>query len=119
MVIKTKQKDIYTELEDKITNEKTYESLTEKIEMIDDRLKTIEESIKELVPIRKIIFVENLSKEDAKEKIKNFIKQIDAKTQFYPDDISEKLHIEFQLVMQIVDELINEEIIEVYNGINN
>ncbi len=63
--------------------------------------------------------VENLSKEDAKEKIKNFIEQIDGKTKFYPDEISEKLHIEFQLVMQIVNELINEGIIEVDNGINN
>ncbi len=58
-----------------------------------------------------------LSKEDAKEKIKNFIEQIDSKTKFYPDEISEKLHIEFQLVMQIVNELINEGIIEVDNGI--
>lgn len=61
--------------------------------------------------------IEILSKEDAKEKIKNFIEQIDSKTKFYPDEISEKLHIEFQLVMQIVNELINEGIIEVDNGI--
>lgn len=59
--------------------------------------------------------VQDLLKEDAKEKIKNFIEQIDGNTKFYPDEISEKLDIEFQLVMQIVDELIKQGIIEVDN----
>ena len=30
--------------------------------------------------------VQDLLKEDAKEKIKNFIEQIDGNTKFYPDD---------------------------------
>lgn len=52
-----------------------------------------------------------MSKKDAKTKIKNFIEQTNG--QFYPDEIAEKLHIEFELVMDICEELEDDGIIDV------
>lgn len=58
-----------------------------------------------------IVVLETVTKEEAKEKIKELIRQTD--TNFYPDEIAEKLCIDFQLVMEIMNELIDEEEIEV------
>lgn len=58
-----------------------------------------------------VSIIEDIPKEEAKERIKELIKQ--SENGIYPDDISEKLHIDFKLVMEIVDELIKEEKIAV------
>ncbi len=94
-----------------LVSEVLEEKLGKKFEPIDERLKSIEESIKEFSPIRKIVVLETITKEDAKERIKELIRQTD--TEFYPDEIAEKLCIDFQLVMKIVNELIDEKEIEV------
>jgi len=52
----------------------------------------------------KVMIIEDIPRDEAKEKIKELIKERD----IYPDEISEKLHIDFKLVMDIVEELIKE-----------
>jgi len=52
----------------------------------------------------KVVIINDIPRDEAKEKIKELIKQGD----IYPDDISEKLHVDFKLVMEIVEELIKE-----------
>ncbi len=94
-----------------LVSEVLEEKLNQKFEPIDERLKSIEESIKEFSPIRKIVVLEAVTKEEAKERIKELIRQTDI--EFYPDEIAEKLCIDFQLVMEIVNELIDEKEIEV------
>lgn len=110
--------DLATLLNDIGRLNKNIELISNQNISVDNRLKIIEENLKELVPIKKVIIVETISKEDAKERIKELIDQTD--TKFYPDEIAEKLHIDFQLVMEIMDELIKEEKIEVIeNGIDD
>lgn len=87
------------------------EKLNHKFEPIDERLKSIEESIQEISPIRKIVVLETVTREEAKERIEELIRQTEG--EFYPDEIAEKLCIDFQLVMEIVNELIDEKEIEV------
>ena len=53
-----------------------------------------------------ILIIEEMPRDIAKEKIKELIKQSDI--DLYPDEISEKLHIDFELVMEITEELIKE-----------
>ncbi len=94
-----------------VVSEILEDKLNQKFKPIENRLATIEESIKEFAPIRKIVVLETVTKEEAKEKIKELIGQTDI--EFYPDEIAEKLCIDFQLVMEIVNELIDEKEIEV------
>lgn len=94
-----------------VVSEILEDKLNQKFKPIENRLATIEESIKEFAPIRKIVVLETVTKEEAKEKIKELIGQTDI--EFYPDEIAEKLCIDFQLVMEIINELIDEGKIEV------
>lgn len=48
---------------------------------------------------------------ELKEKVKQYIENIEG--EFYPDDISQALNADFQEVMDICQELINEGIIEI------
>ena len=71
-----------------------------------DHNKIVEDAknnINDALPER-IVIIENMPRDDAKEKIKDLIKQKDIS----PDEISEKLRIDFKLVMEIVEELIKE-----------
>mgnify|MGYP003394260174 FL=1 len=52
----------------------------------------------------------NIDKQIIKERIKNYISKIEG--EFYPDEIADKLDIDFELVMSITEELINEQFIE-------
>lgn len=67
--------------------------------IIEDAKEYIDEILSE-----KVIIINDIPRDEAKEKIKELIKQGD----IYPDEISEKLHIDFKLVMEIVEELIKE-----------
>lgn len=77
-----------------------------------DHNKIIEDAIKNVEALpEKVIVIEDMPRDVAKEKIKELIKQSEAP--LYPDEISEKLRIDFELVMSITDELIKEGNIEV------
>lgn len=56
-----------------------------------------------------VIIINEMTKKEAKTKIKSFFDE--NKEDYYPSDISKKLHIEYELVLEICEELVNEGLI--------
>lgn len=56
---------------------------------------------------RKVVFIEDLSYEEAKNRIMLFLNTTD-KVEFYASDVSEELGIEYFLAAKILDELVKE-----------
>ena len=57
-----------------------------------------------------IVYIKEISKEDAKAEIRNFFKENEG--DFYPSEISEELGIKYELVWEIINELEKEGKIE-------
>lgn len=49
----------------------------------------------------KVIVIEEMSKEEAKKKICNFLNKIDG--EIYPSDIASKLNIDYDLTIEIIE----------------
>ncbi len=60
----------------------------------------------------KIIVVQEISKEDAKVRIKELFDK-HSNENIYPSEVAEKLHIDYDLVLEIVEDLLKEDEIEV------
>lgn len=83
----------------RLVSEILEEKLNQKFESIDKQLKSIEESIKECLPIRRIVVLETITKDKAKEKIKEWFDQ-HPKENIYPSEIAEDLRIDYELVFE-------------------
>ena len=59
---------------------------------------------------RKIV-IEEVSRDEAKEKISDFLDKISK--QIYPSKIAEQLRIDYELCVEIIEELLEEEKIEI------
>ena len=57
-----------------------------------------------------IIVIEEITKKEAKEKVKNFFETFDG--DIYPSELSEKLHIDYELVWEVLKELEGEGLVE-------
>jgi len=57
-----------------------------------------------------VIVIEEISKEEAKSRISGYLSEIDEK--IYPSEIAEKLHIDYDLCVEIIKELLDEGKIE-------
>jgi len=82
--------------------------LDEKFTSLERKFSDFEKILTDFSP--QIVVREVVPREEAIEKIKEFIGQTQG--EFYPDEIADKLHLDFQLVMDIVNELIENEMIE-------
>jgi hypothetical protein len=78
-------------------------------ELIDEKLEAYHQLNKEQVE-NKVIIIEEISREEAKTRIIQFFKENDG--DFYPSDITQKLHIDYDMVWDILGELENEGMIE-------
>ena len=74
-----------------------------------ERVRRLEEEIREM-KIEKVIYVREVSKEEAKEMIIEYLKK--QKSPKYDDEIAEDLQLDVWLVTQILNELEKEGIIE-------
>jgi len=82
--------------------------LKEEINQLNEKLSYLELE-QELEPT--VIYIEQMSRDDAKEKIRTYFNDNEDED-VYPSDLSEKLHIDYQLVWDIIKELKEEEFIE-------
>ncbi len=82
-----------------------HESLRNNIRDLQKRLSELEKSQKRLT--REItphtVVIEEISYDEARSRIKKFLSEF--KEEIYPDEISHRLGIEFQMVMKIIEEL--------------
>ena len=83
--------------------------ITTRLETIDDRLSDIEKNIESTIP--KIAVFEEISREEAKERIFECLSEIDEK--IYPSEIAERLHINYELCVEVIEELLKEGKIEI------
>ena len=65
----------------------------------------------------KVLIIEEVSKDKAKKKISNLLNKIDK--QIYPSEIAEQLHIDYELCVEIIEELLEEEKIEIVEDLKN
>ena len=79
-------------------------------QLFDEKFEEMYHKLKKEHNDTKVIVIEEISKEEAKEKIKKFFAE--NKGDFYPSDITEKLHIDYDMVWDILEELEKEGIIE-------
>lgn len=85
--------------------------ITAKLETIFDRLSGIEKRIESFSDIPKVVVIEEISREEAKKRISECLSKIDKK--IYPSEIAERLHIDYDLCVEIVEELLKEGEIEI------
>jgi tetrahydromethanopterin S-methyltransferase subunit G len=83
--------------------------MTTRLETIDDRLSDIEKKIESTIP--EIVVFEEMSMEEAKKRIFECLSEIDEK--IYPSEIAERLHINYELCVEVIEELLKEGKIEI------
>jgi len=79
-------------------------------QLIDEKFEEIYHKLKKEQNDTKVIVIEEISKKEAKDKIKKFFAENEG--DFYPSDITERLHIDYDMVWDILEELEEEGIIE-------
>lgn len=78
-----------------------------------ERIRELEDEFTKTNEVRsKIIVVQEISKEDAKARIKELFDKHSGEN-IYPSEVAEKLQIDYDLVLEIVEDLIKEDEIEV------
>lgn len=82
-----------------------------KLETISDRLSDLEKKIESFSTIPKVVVIEEISREEAKKRISECLNEIDEK--IYPSEIAERLHIDYDLCVEIIEELLKEGKIEI------
>ena len=85
--------------------------ITAKLETIFDRLSELEKKIESFSSIPKVVVIEEISREEAKKRISECLNEIDEK--IYPSEIAERLHIDYDLCVEIIEELLKEGKIEI------
>jgi len=85
--------------------------ITAKLETIFDRLSGIEKRIESFSDIQKVVVIEEISKDEAKKRISDCLCEI--KEKIYPSEIAERLHIDYDLCVEIIEELLKEGEIEI------
>ena len=78
-------------------------------------IKRVEQKMKELnekIAPNKTIVLREISKSDAKKEVLNFVK-VSKDKRIFPSDIADKLDISYDIILEIVQELIEEKKIEV------
>ncbi|OYT53859.1 MAG: hypothetical protein B6U72_04530 [Candidatus Altiarchaeales archaeon ex4484_2] len=83
-----------------------------------NRVSKLEKEIEELKKANEphVIVLQEISREEAKQRIKELLDGLKEGEQIYPDEIANKLGIDFLRVMNILDELEKDERIEVVNS---
>ena len=82
-----------------------------KLDTIHDRLSDLEKKIESFSPITKVSVIEEINKDEAKKRISECLCEIDEK--IYPSEIAEQLHIDYNLCVEIIEELLKEGEIEI------
>ena len=59
----------------------------------------------------KVLIIEEINRNEAKKKISDLLNRIDE--QIYSSEIAEQLHIDYNLCVEVIEELLEEEKIEV------
>ena len=59
----------------------------------------------------KVSIIEEINKEKAKKEISDLLDKIDKN--IYPSEIAEQLHIDYELCVEVIEELLEEEKIEI------
>lgn len=85
--------------------------ITAKLETISDRLSDLEKKIESFSSIPKVVVIEEISRGEAKKRISECLNEIDEK--IYPSEIAERLHIDYDLCVEIIEELLKEGKIEI------
>ena len=85
-----------------------YEMIT-RLETIGDRLSDIEKEMESTIP--KISVFEEISREEAKKRISECLNEIEEK--IYPSEIAEQLRIDYELCVEVIEELLKEGKIEI------
>ena len=85
--------------------------ITAKLETISNRLSDLEKKIESFSHITKVSVIEEISKDEAKKRISECLCEIDEK--IYPGEIAEWLHIDYDLCVEIIEELLKEGEIEI------
>ncbi len=85
--------------------------ITTKLEKIFDRLSDLEKKIESFSTIPKVVVIEEISREEAKKRISECLSEIDEK--IYPSEIAERLHINYDLCVDVIEELLKEGKIEI------
>ncbi len=85
--------------------------MTAKLDTISNRLSDLEKKIESFSPITKVSVIEEISKDVAKKRISECLCEIDEK--IYPSEIAERLHIDYDLCVEIIEELLKEGEIEI------
>lgn len=85
--------------------------ITAKLETISDRLSELEKKIESYSVNPKVVIIEEICKEEAKKRISECLCEIDDK--MYPSEIAERLRIDYDLCVEIIEELMKTGEIEV------
>ncbi|NQE53583.1 hypothetical protein C5S29_08315 [ANME-1 cluster archaeon GoMg3.2] len=85
--------------------------ITAKLETISDRLSELEKKIEIYSVNPKVVIIEEICKEEAKKRISECLCEIDDK--MYPSEIAERLRIDYDLCVEIIEELMKKGEIEV------
>lgn len=82
------------------------------------RVSKLEKEIEELKTTNEpqVIVLQEISREEAKQRVIGLLDNLRKEEQIYPDEIANKLSIDFLMVMDILDELEKDERIEVVNS---
>ena len=59
----------------------------------------------------KVLIIEEISRNEARKQISDLLNKIDK--QIYPSEIAEQLHIDYDLCVEVIEELLEEEKIEI------
>jgi hypothetical protein len=85
--------------------------IIEKLDTIYARLSDLEKKIESFSPITQVSVIEEISKDEAKKRISECLSEIDEK--IYPSEIAKRLHVDYDLCVEIIEELLGEGKIEI------
>ena len=80
------------------------DEITTDLETIFDRLSELEKKFESFSPVPKVVVIEEISKEEAKKRISECLNETDEKV--YPSEIAERLHIDYDLCVEITEEFL-------------
>jgi hypothetical protein len=80
------------------------DEITTDLETIFDRLSELEKKFESFSPVPKVVVIEEISKEEAKKRISVCLNETNEKV--YPSEIAERLHIDYDLCVEIIEEFL-------------
>ena len=87
------------------------DEITTDLETIFDRLSEREKKFESFSLVPKVVVIEETSKEEAKKRISECLNENDKKV--YPSEIAERLHIDYDLCVEIIEEFLKKGKIEI------